>query len=64
MKMFLLWQVVKSRLKLRIYIVLRSLSQEKKVTKLQLFAYPLIILYNDFTKFYSCDFVIRDKVQL
>ena len=44
-KMSVLWQVAKSRRKPRFYIVIRSLSKEKEVTQLQLFAYPLIILY-------------------
>ena len=64
-KMFVLWQVEKSRLKLRFYIVYRSLSQKKKKMKASTLCVSIAhFIYIDLKKFYSCDFVIRDKVQL
>ena len=64
-QMFVLWQFAKSRLKLRFYNNLKLvISGEKSYKASTICVSNDHFIYIDLTKFYSCDFVIRDKVQL
>ena len=63
-KMFVIWQVAKSRMNCDLYSLEIVILEEKNYKASTLCVSIDHFIYTDLTKFYSCGFVNRDKVQL